>query len=128
MNLKMFVLKNCTCYYFDDIIKLEDFTLDNTLIDKKSHENILIYSILYKTLIDPKPLRFRFYQIDRFIRMYDGTRYLTMFGSEEYEDIYNRVRNPKKWYQIYFSHYFAKIEVDFYDSLPMEKFRLCIML
>ena len=28
------------CYYFDDKIKLEDFDLDNILIDKKSHKNI----------------------------------------------------------------------------------------
>ena len=33
------------CCYFDDVIKLEDFVLDNILIDKKSHENILIYEI-----------------------------------------------------------------------------------
>ena len=30
------------CYYFDDIIKLENFNFDNILIDDKSHENILI--------------------------------------------------------------------------------------
>ena len=47
-------IKNRTCYYFDDIIKLEDFDIDNTLIDKKPHESILIYGILYKTLIDLK--------------------------------------------------------------------------
>ena len=42
-------IKNRTCYYFDDIIKLEDFSLDNILrkIDEKSHENILIYNISY---------------------------------------------------------------------------------
>ena len=28
-------IKNCTCYYFDNIIKLEDFDIDNILIDKK---------------------------------------------------------------------------------------------
>ena len=32
-------------YYLDGIIKLEDFDLDNILIDEKSHENILIYEI-----------------------------------------------------------------------------------
>ena len=47
----------CTCYYFDDIIKLQDFDLDNVLVDEKSHENILIYDISYKTLIGPKRLR-----------------------------------------------------------------------
>ena len=41
-------IKNRTCYCFFDIIKLEDFNLDNILIDKKSHENILTYDISYK--------------------------------------------------------------------------------
>ena len=29
-------IKNCTSYFFDGIIKLEDFYLDNILIDEKS--------------------------------------------------------------------------------------------
>ena len=53
-------IKNRTCYYFDDIIKLEDFDIDNILIDKKLHKNILIYDISCKTLIDPQALRVRF--------------------------------------------------------------------
>ena len=48
-------IKNRTCYYFDDILKFEDFGFDNILIDQKSNENILIYDISYKTLIGPKP-------------------------------------------------------------------------
>ena len=55
-ELKKFPIKNRPCYYFNDIIKLEDFDLHNILIDKKSHENILIYDISYKTLIGSKPL------------------------------------------------------------------------
>ena len=31
-------IKNCTCYHFDDIIKLEDFGFDNILIDEKLYE------------------------------------------------------------------------------------------
>ena len=31
-------IKNGTCYYFDDLIKLEDFDIDNILIDQKSHK------------------------------------------------------------------------------------------
>ena len=34
MNLKKLLFR---CYYFDDIIKLEDFDFDNILIDEKSH-------------------------------------------------------------------------------------------
>ena len=84
----------------------------------------MIYNISYKTLIDPKPLCIRFDQIDEFIRIYDGTRYLTLFGSEEYEAIYNRIRyliSQKSGITYIFSHYFAKIKVDSYDSLPIEK-------
>ena len=66
-------MKNRRCYYFDDIIKLEDFDLDNILIDEKCHDNILIYGISYKTLIGPKPLRIRSDKIDGFIRIYDAT-------------------------------------------------------
>ena len=85
-------IKNRTRYYFNDIIKLEDCDLVNVLIDKKLYENILIYNISYKTLIDPKPFRIRFDQTDGFIRIYDVIRYLTLFRSEEYEAIYNRIR------------------------------------
>ena len=50
-KLKEIAIKNCTCYYFNDIIKIEGFDLDNILIDEKSHENILVYNILYTNLI-----------------------------------------------------------------------------
>ena len=51
------------------------------------------------------------------MRIYDGNRYLTLFGSEKYEAIYKRTR----YLRHIFSHCFAKIKVDFYDSLPIEK-------
>ena len=54
-------------------IKLEDLDLDNILIGEKSKENILIYDISCKTLIDSKPLRIRFDKIDGFIRFYGGS-------------------------------------------------------
>ena len=28
-KLKEINIKNCTCYYFDDIVKIEDFDFDN---------------------------------------------------------------------------------------------------
>ena len=56
-KLKEIYIKNCTCYYFDNIIKIEDFDLDNILIDEKKYENILNFNISYKTFIDTKPLR-----------------------------------------------------------------------
>ena len=49
-------IQNRTCYYFDDIIKIEDFHFDDIFLNKKSYRIILIYDICYKTLIVAKPL------------------------------------------------------------------------
>ena len=68
---------------FDDTVKLEDFDIDNILIDCKSYENILIYVISVQTLIDLQLLGIRFDKIDGFIRIYNGNRYLTLIGSEK---------------------------------------------
>ena len=34
-GLKETDIKNCTCYYFDDVIKIVDFNLNNFLIYEK---------------------------------------------------------------------------------------------
>ena len=86
---------------------------------KKSYENILVYDISYKTLIGAKPLRIRFDKVDGFIRVYDGTRYLVLFGGEKYDFICNRIRyliGVKRGITYAISHNYAKINVDSYDS------------
>ena len=65
-----------------------------------------------------------FDKIDGFIRIYDWTRYLTLLGCEKYEALNNRIRyliSLKSAITYIFSHYFAKIKVDSYDSLAIEK-------
>ena len=57
-EIKEIKIKNLMCYYFDEIMKIEDFNLDNILKDEKTYKNILVYSISYKPLIDAKPLQF----------------------------------------------------------------------
>ena len=112
------------CYYFDDKIKLKVFDLHNILVDEKSHENILIYDISYKSLIGSKALRIRFDKIDWIVRIYDGTRYLTLFDTKKYDAIYDNIRyliSIKSGINYIFSYYFAKIKVDSYDSLSIEK-------
>ena len=88
-ELKKVRIKNRICYYFNDIIRLENFDLHSIFIDEKSDKNILIYDISYKILIGSKPLRIRFDKIDGVIRIYDRTRYLTLFSSEKYDAIYD---------------------------------------
>ena len=72
MKSKIAVVRWC----FDDTIIFEDFDFDSILSDEKSFQNFSIYDILYKTLSGVRPLRIKFEKVDRFIRNYDGTRYL----------------------------------------------------
>ena len=123
-KLKEIDIKNDPCYCFDDIIKFEDFDLDNILIHEKSYINILVYNISYKTLIGDEPLHIRFDKIDEFIRVYDGTRYLVLFEVEKYDAVHNRIRyllSLKIKITYVFSYYYAKIKIDSYDTLPIEK-------
>ena len=82
-------------------------------IDERSHKKSYVsYGISYKTFIDSKPSRIRFDKIDEFIRIYDGTRYLTSFGSEKYDVVYDRIRylvSLKSGITCISSHYFAKV-------------------
>ena len=74
--------------------------------------------------IAAKPLRLRFDKINGFIRVYDETRYLVLFGSKNYDSIYNRIRyiisvKGDVTYVIFYNY--SKIKVDSYNSLPLEK-------
>ena len=75
-------------------------------------------------MIGSEPLHIRFDKIDGAIRIYDGTTYLILFVPEKYDAIYNRIRyliSLKSSITYIFSHYYAKLKVDSYDSLPIEK-------
>ena len=61
-------------------MKIEDFDFDNIIIDKRLHKGILVYDISYKTLFDSNSCYIRFDEIDGFIRVYDGMRYLVLFA------------------------------------------------
>ena len=83
-----------------------------------------MYDISYKTLIGSKSLHIRFDRKDGFIRIYDWTRSLTLIHSEKHYAIYDRTRyltSLLRSITYIFSDYFAKIKVDFYDSLSIEK-------
>ena len=87
-KLKEIEIINRTCYYFVDLIKTKYFNSDNILMNEKSYENILVYDISYKTLVGAKLLRIRFEKINGFIRVFDQTRYLVLFGPEKYDIIF----------------------------------------
>ena len=59
--------------------------------------------------------------INGFIKIYGGSKYLVLLGPEKYDTIYNRIRYLISLITSVFSRYFAKVKVDSYDSLPIEK-------
>ena len=63
----MKLILKIVCFIILMTFKTEDFNLDNILIDEKLYQNISIYNISYKTLIDAKSLRIIFDKIDGFI-------------------------------------------------------------
>ena len=50
-------IKNCTCYYFVDIMKARDIDSGFILLDEKIYKNILIHDISYKIFMGSKQLR-----------------------------------------------------------------------
>ena len=66
----------------------------------------------------------RFYKINGFIRVYDRTRYLVLFGPEKCDAIFNRIRYfvwVKSGITYVISHNYTRIKVDSFDYLPLEK-------
>ena len=77
-ELKEIDIKNCTCYFFDDIMRVLDIDFD-ILLDEKSYntcKNILTYDIPYKSFMGVTPFRIWFEKIDEFIKIYDGIKHL----------------------------------------------------
>ena len=79
--------------YFDDIINTNDLDLDITLLNEKTHENILICDVSYKNPYGAKLLHIIFDKVGGYIREHDRTKYLGLFYSDEkYEIIFDRIR------------------------------------
>ena len=49
-NIKQINIKNCTYYFFNDMINIKDFDPSLIKIDKKTYKNIGIYYIGYITI------------------------------------------------------------------------------
>ena len=51
-KLKEIDIKNCTYYFFDDVINIRNLDPNKTKIDEKSYKNILIEYIGYEMVRD----------------------------------------------------------------------------
>ena len=103
-------------------INFSGILLDQNLY-KEKYRNNLIYDISYKTSTDAKPLRIRYDKIDGFIKNHNGIRYLVLFDSGWFDKTCDRIEYPisEKNSIIVLIINFARIRIDSYNSLPIEK-------
>lgn len=74
---------NCTYYYFDDMVNINDFNSKDIKVDRKSDIDILIHHIRYKTLDDVKPLIINFNKINGYFEDHNGSRHLALIPAGE---------------------------------------------
>ena len=98
---------------------VRDIDFSDTLSHKKSYknkyQNILIHEILYKSLMGEKPLRTKFNEINGFIKIYDGIRYLLLHYYERYNVNNDRIRyhiSEKSGITDSISHNFDRMRID----------------
>ena len=102
-ELKEIDVKNCTCYYFDHVMKVIDIYPSNNLLDEKpykKYENSFLWDISCKSFMGSIPLRIRLNEINGFIKIFYGTKYLVLFGHSWCAEIYDRIKlliSKKNW-------------------------------
>ena len=107
-ELKENDIKIRICYYFDNIINIDDLDLDNIVLGEISYENIWIYHAAYKTSYGEKPLCDIFDNTDGYIREHDSSKYLALFyPNEKHKRIFDRFRYIIKLKRQYFRHFFS---------------------
>ena len=99
-KLKEIDIKNRTFYFFYDLMRASDRDTDIDLSDilldeklyKEKHENILGYDISYKTSMSAKPLLIRYDEIDGFIKVHNGIKYLVLLDCSWFDKICDRIK------------------------------------
>ena len=84
-------MKNRTYYFFDDIIGIKNFDLNNIKIDEKSCKNIAIYCIGYVTIKDSKHVKINsvnslyliFGKVNGYFKEINGNNHLTLVPTNE---------------------------------------------
>ena len=134
---------NHTFYFFDDIINIKNFDLNNIRIDKKaSYKKILIYYIGYVTIKDLKyikmnrvnPLYLIFNEVNGYFQKTNGNKYLTLVLINESKEkikkhkelwikIRELIRSITKNLDDYDKNY-VKIKFNLDDELPLNKMKI----
>ena len=128
-ELKEIHIKNRTCHYFNDITRVMDRDIDfnDILLDEKlykeKYENISIYVISYEIFIGSRSLHVMFDDIDGFIKICDGIRYLVLFHYGWVDKICDRIKHlisEKSGITDSINRNFERIRIDSSNSLPIK--------
>ena len=101
-NTKQINIKNCTYYFFNDIINIKDFDPSLIKIDKKSYKNIGIYYIGYitiKSISDYEninsvnPLYLIIGNADGYIEENNENKYLTIASTDKKKKVLKKYQN-----------------------------------
>ena len=130
IELKEIDNQNLTWYCFDVIVRVwdrdSDFSdiLSDEKLYKENKESILICGFSYKNLTGAKLLRIRFNKIDGFIEINHEVKHLVLFDYGQFDKICNQIEyliSKKRGIPDSDNDSFARIRIDSYDSLPIEK-------
>ena len=117
-----------TYYYFDFIMKARNIDSGNILLDEKVYKSNLVHGISYKTFMNSKSLRIWFDKIDGFIKIYDGIRHLVILGHSCFDEICDSIKGQKSGITDSINYNLERSRTDSHNSLPIEKYRLFILL
>ena len=122
-KLKQNGITICTCDHFDEIMRVVDINFYKILLEEKSYKFFLIYNISYKTYTGSKPLGIWLDNIDGFIKIYDGTRYLVLFVLKDMMKIMIGLIYiiSEKSDTSYIISQVLQNKKDSYNTLPLEK-------
>ena len=81
-KIKDIDIENHTHYFFNDIINIKNFDLNNIKLDEKSYKNILIYYIGYVMIKDSKYVKISivnvfyliFYKVNGYFEEINGSK------------------------------------------------------
>ena len=138
-NIKEINIKNRTCYFFDDIINIENFNPDLLKINKKSCKNIGIYYVGYMTIKDSKYVNIHNVNLsyvligeaDGSVDKKNGNKYLTFADTnkikkvlEKYTELWNKAKSVTEKINDKPGQYekdYMKFKFNSDDDLPLNK-------
>ena len=137
-KIKDISMKNCSYYFFNDIINIKKIDPNNIKIDEKSYKNIIMYYIGYVTIKDSKYVKINivnpvYFIIDKLNGYFEenGNKYLMLVSTNEseetikkYQELWSKIgdliRSMTKHSDDYDEEY-MKIKFNSDDQLPLNK-------